>query len=178
MLSTFPSQIAGLCLFFQLHQCCFSVLAEIIHMMAGLPFRWKHHEGSSKELSAFAEKAGRLFFPRPYQLSVLYYLAGFFLDSERGKNSCWVQRLHSAFRPCCTRQCTNKYQQSPCLWVLTHFSLTAFVFALQVQVWETAVEYCKVFLMLGLLFFFFFLGRMLASDNWVLEKYKRKAEES
>lgn len=35
--------------------------------------------------------------------------------------------------------------------VLTRFSVTGFVFALQVQVWETAVECCAVVLLLGLL---------------------------
>lgn len=44
--------------------------------------------------------------------------------------------------------------------------------------WEVALEYCKVFLVLGLYLFIYFAGQDAECITGCLKKYKGEAEES
>lgn len=105
---------------------------------------WK----ASNELLVFTEKADKLFFPKPYLLGLLSSCMIF--PKFREKKSALCPRA-----PLCIWALLHKVLHKHVLtWslagVLTCFSVTGFVFAFQVQLWETAVECCTVVLVLGL----------------------------
>lgn len=132
MLST--SHTVGL--FFQVHQ--YSVFGFwLSSYYSRFAFWMKITRMPRNKQLVFTEKTDKSFFPKPYQLSLL--LSCLVFPRLKKKEKTYAEpSLHSG--PCCTRHFINMYQHSPCLWMLTRFSTTAFIFALQVQVWETVVE--------------------------------------
>lgn len=79
-----PSTSHTVGLFFQLHQ--YSVFGFWLSLYySRFAFWMKITRMPRNKQLVFTEKTDKSFFPKPYQLRLLYYLAWFFLDSERRK---------------------------------------------------------------------------------------------